>query len=801
MKTVALLVLVASPTLASPPFASIRAELPDRTAGGAYTGALAWGDDRADARLERLGETWVLSLRPPARRLLDLAEAPEDSVLAGVDLADPVLVVSPARFTAALPDEARRHFGVDTLPLERGLNLFARVRIREGSPIRRFLAQQGLDLDGLLLQGVLLRDFDAEALKQAKADGKLKDALKKGSKLAVHLPRFRLKGLPAGFEQGHAYFFLTGEPGFGIGCTLTKDRQEFEAELALRRTETGTTEALLAASARGRWANAFGIDGFHVDGARLLVAMDSAQNASLGLRGDLVLGPKKVGIAGKVTVHAVTGAPTNVMLEGRLDEFSSADLVAIANATRGDRRPLDARALPGFRIADVHVRYAPLGGDARLGIESGIAVRGTLHALGRRLGAVDGALDRQTQPATIRLHGDVADFAAGPLALQDAAVAIHMGPTANPYFRIRGKSRMWMSRKAIDVDVARTRMSWAVDDTLGGAYAASYRYESSNGGLAWHGAVGFRNDFTRTLERDVSSRASAWAARTERDTRKTANDLAAAQRAVRNADHGIAAARATVQAERNAALNRLRAAEGEVERLDDALRARRAARERELQALRDTYAGRRTNASKKHRAWKKAVQATKDAPLHKKPKYKAREAKAFAAYQAATVSRDAALAAYEARERAPDEQVVALQAARGTAARTLDVARKSYAKITGGVTVDADPRVARRIAERATAAAALGAARAAVQRIGTAGARAARVTAYAAKHNGQLLMVDAARLEGGLGASLAGTGGTLHLQVRWMGERKDLRLRCNLADVARGLSERVWAALDPARTG
>ncbi|MHC4849411.1 MAG: hypothetical protein ACYTEG_13270 [Planctomycetota bacterium] len=783
--------------MAAEPFATIRTELPHRTASGAQTGSIAWGNDRADARLEKLQGEWVLAVRPPARRLIDLAQGLTNSPLADVNISDPVLVFSLKGFTATLSAEAAQYFGMKQLHLKRGVNLFAKIRPRKGSAITKLLTSQGLEIDGLILQGVILRDFNMAKLDQAKRDGKLKEALRKGTMLVVRLPGFKLKGLPRGFEQGSAYFFVTGEPGFGIGCTLSNSKQEFTTELGIRKTEKKTTEVVLFARAQGRWNNAFGIQGFHVDDARLLVAMDNTQNGSIGLRGEMVLGRKRVMVAGKVTVHAITGAVTALMLEGRLNELSSADLVAIANASRGSRPALNANALPDFKLRDVYIRYAPLGGDERLGIDSGLALKGTMLALGKRLGHVDGVIDQQTKPATIRLHGDVADFSAGPVALKDAAVAVNLGPTTNPYFRVKGASRMWVTRKAVDIDISRRRFAWKIAESVGGIYAASYSFQSANGGRYWHGHVAFRNDLSRTLERDVSRAASAWADRTRRNYARADSDLKRATQAVRSLDGQIHAARAKVERERGTALRRLRAAEAEVKRLDSLIGSRKRELYDEQVRLYNSYKWHKSNASKKYDAWKKAVKATKNAKVWQKPKYKAREAKAWSAYQKAKAGRSTALVRYEAAKKKVDSRLIALQGARGTAVGTLRAAQVSYRKVTGGVSVDADPRVATLIARRGTALGALRAARAAVKATGGTLAGAGDIAAWGAKHQGRILMVDEARFEGGLGTSLRATAGSLHLKVRYMGKRRNVTVRCSLDDIRRGAHKLVWRVLQP----
>ncbi|MHC4953078.1 MAG: hypothetical protein ACYTGZ_04250 [Planctomycetota bacterium] len=795
MRTAILLLLISIPALASDPFAKIRAELPHRTPTGAYTGSIKWGSDRADARLETLNGTTMLAVRPPLRRLIDLTQGLTTGPLSELDISDPVIVFCPNEMSVTLSTEAAKYYDMKRLSLKRGVNLFARVRARPGSLVTKLLKTQGLTIDGLILQGVILRDFNAIALDKAKQEGKLKEALRKGTMLYVRLPEFEMKGLPAGFKQGSAYFYVTGEPGFGVGFTLARGVQEFSAELGVRKTDKGATEVMVFASAIGRWKNAFGIDGFHVDDARLLIAMDNTQNGSIGVRGQMVLGSKEVLMAGKITVHAVTGAPTAIMLEGALNELSSADLVAVANSTRGRARALDAKALPDFRLQDVYLRYAPLGGDAKLGIDSGLALKGRLIAFKKRLGYVDGVLDQQTKPATIRLHGNVADFSAGPVALKDAAVAINLGPTANPYFRVKGASRVWVTKKAIDIDISRKRFYWSVEESVGGVYAAHHKYRSANGGRYWHGDIWFRNDLSRKLERDVSRSATAWADRKQRDYGKAEADLNRAIARVKELDRRIDAARRKVEAERAKATRNLRAAEAEVKRLDGLIAKRKSALYDAQVKLYKSYQWHKSNTSKKYKAWKKAIKATKKAPVWDKPKYKAREARAYAAYKKAKAARDVARARYEAARRKIDPQLQSLQAARGTAVGALKAARVTYAKVTGGVPVDADARVAALIAQRGTAIAALKTARAAVNATGDVVVGAGRVTAWAAKNNGKLLMIDEARFEGGLGKSLSATGGSLRMKVRWMGERRTVIIKCSLEDIRRGIHERVWRAL------
>jgi hypothetical protein len=115
--------------------------------------------------------------------------------------------------------------------------------------------------------------------------------------------------------------------------------------------------------------------------------------------------------------------------------------------------------------------------------------------------------------------------------------------------------------------------------------------------------------------------------------------------------------------------------------------------------------------------------------------------------------------------------------------------------VTRGLAADADPRVAGLITARATAVAALVVAREAVRISTAAAAGAARVTAFAAKNNGQLLMIDEASFSGQLAASMAGTRGKIQIRARWLGKAQTLNLGGSLEDVRKHLVALVWTEL------
>jgi tetratricopeptide (TPR) repeat protein len=780
------------------PFRDVRAELPTRTSDGGYAGRVSWGSRSVEARLAPVGEAWVLAYRLSAGRLSDLVPRLRGTLVDELDLTDPVLVYSLDKASVELPRESARFFGVKKLEIERGVNLLSKVSPRKGSSVRAALDFLGIRIDGLILRGVVLKNFDVASLKQAEEEGELKKALRRGTELRVTLPEFRLRGLPESFECGRAFFFVTGEPGAGVGFGMTTaSGHDFDCSLSIRKTSTGAKEVTVTASRKGRWENALDIPGFHLDETTLLLGVDSSQNVKFGLRADMAFGKKRVAIAGSVSFHAVTGVVTGCMFEGETDSLGSADLIALANAIgNGKGKPLSADDLPDFGLTDVKFRYAPMGGDDRLGIESGLALAGRLHAFGRELAAVDGLMDQQTIIPTWKLKGHVADFDLGLVALRDAMVDIEIGPTTNPRFRVKGMSKMWISKKAVDVDIGRKRFHFEVLDRLDGIYLTHYKVTSPAAGRpSWNADARFRNDLTRTLERDVSKAAREWADRAESDFEKAEEDLDAAIANLDRIDAKIVATRAEVESERAAAMADMSRAEADVKRLD-ALIARRS---QQLDAGIAKLKGAASSAKRKRdaakKAWKKAVAATKRAPIHKKPKYKAIEVKRYKELVEAETALATANASVKTAQARVDPQLRSLQAARTSAVATLKATQVVYQKVTGGVSVDADPRIVGLKTEKVAANAALVVARETVEVTGKAVTGAARITAFAAENNGRLLMVDESRFAGQLARSLKGTKGEIRIRGRWLGEPKELRLRGSLDDVRRGLVNLVWKAL------
>ena len=69
------------------------------------------------------------------------------------------------------------------------------------------------------------------------------------------------------------------------------------------------------------------------------------------------------------------------------------------------------------------------------------------------------------------------------------------------------------------------------------------------------------------------------------------------------------------------------------------------------------------------------------------------------------------------------------------------------------------------------------------------------ISAWAAKHNGKLLMLDSASFRSSLKAFLMGSRVNLQASMRFLGKRKNLRLRMAVPDLKGRLFDNMWAAL------
>lgn len=751
-----------------------------RAETGELVGEAAFGAKRVAALLHQVDGAWVLALKTGAKKLSDMFPRLKGTVVDDLDVKAPVLIFSNARVNVrTLSPAARAFYGDTSLDLERGINL-----VTSASPngaIKKTFALAGLAVPRVRLTGIVLRDFDADELKEARDNGKLKEALRKGTMIKAALPKFSLK-LPKSFQTGDAYLYVTGEPGVGVGFTMTMrqpdGRRFFECRLGVRKTDIGATEASIFAMTKGRWANAFGIKGLNLDEARVVFTIDAAQRIGVGLKAKMAVGRRTMMVGGKVLLHAVTGAPMGGAFEGRLSRLTSDDLVMLMNAKSKKGRVGDG-GLPAFELRNAYLRIAPGGGDPNLEIKSGFGIAGSLVAFGRVIASVDGEM---TDAPMTRLKGHIRDFDLGAVSLRRGMVDVKMGAVRDPHFRMRGDAKLAILQKSIDIDANRKRYFFQTREKVAGVYEADWSYYSRSGPRpAWAVTARFHNHFTRTLEQDFSRAATNWANQVKRDNAKAQRDLTIAQQRVRQLDGKIAAARRKVHAERQAAWKRLDAAKRRVAWYDNEI----AQREARLAKLRQAIPYLKKQKDKAYKRWQAAIRATKKAKVWDKPKYKAIEAKRLSEYTYDKGRYDAARSNLSKLARVLDPELNKLRAGRATEHTAYLAASKSYKWITRAP-VDADPRVAGLITARGTAMGSLIAAKKIVGATAGALRAAGRVTAYAAKNNGQILMVDSASMAGRLDSYLRNNRMEIKMSVRVMGKRKNLRLYASARDIRAG---------------
>lgn len=826
------------------PFGAVALSGARETSGGHFLGKTAFGKASVRALFhfvpERAGSdagTWLLALKLNAKRLSDLAPLCRSTIVDQLDLATPILVFALGRVAAPrrrLDAEARAFYGAyatRSLELAKGVNLVTVATPRRGTLVAKALGLLGLGKLQLNLRGVVLKDFKLGELKEARDKGQLKQALQRDTELRAEIPRFRLPGLPQAFRTSSAFVAVTGEPGVGVGFSMTlgtgRARRTFDCAVSVRKipakaegkktpnetkqptgveqAEPSITELTVVAGARGRWERAFGIPGFNLNEVRLLMSVDSSQQLGFGLRARMDLGSTRAMIAGKLELHAVTGAATGGMFAFRINSLGSGDLIHFANAVAAARpgkrkRKVKLGGIPAFRLVDVSGRYAPLGGDHRLGIKSGIALKGKLFALKRQLLAVDAVVDQTTLVPTIRVWGRASRVDLGAIALERAAVDIKLGATLNPFFRVKGGSRILGASKHLDVDVDRKKLRFELTDKVAGVYEARWMASSpSRGKPSWDLDVRFKNHFHKTLERDVSRKALAWAQGVSSEFAQAERNLKRAQDGLSALDRKIAAARKEVRASRAKHQRNLTRAIQEVEKLDRAIAARRKEVDARHAGLRKVVNASRKKRDAARKKWERARARRKKAKGFKKAKARAAETGAFSKKVAAEAEYKVISGKLTKALTKVDAKLASLHTARATAVGTLKATRAAHRALIKVGPVDADPRVAGLITERKTAEGVLITARAVVKATGAVAVAGLKVTAWAAKNHGRVIKLHAARFSAKLAAYRRGSKVTLRVRVSTLGRKPVThKVVVRPADLRGGrVFALVWRAIRP----
>ncbi|QDV07067.1 hypothetical protein Poly30_25860 [Planctomycetes bacterium Poly30] len=813
----AVLALGDMPELAGTALASFEIERPVCKKSGEIFGSVSFLGATSRAMLHPVstgidgdGSGWVLAIEASSARLSDLVPPLKSTVAGDLKLRRTAVLLATgnSRVDEATmsPDVAAfysPYFRSARLMLEvaGGVNVLTRMEAGSGSPLGVALGMLGIETDGVLLQGTILKDASFSELREAHKNESLRERLEESMELRAYLPAVNLGGLPDSFVTGETSLIVGGKPSVGLSFRLVANggdarrSQSFECRVDVAEARPGVTEVQVLGTALGTWRDALGIRGLHLESPRLLLEVDTAQRIGFGLRGGLAIGARNMALSAKLQLHAVTGAPVGGFFEGRLDSIGSADLVAFVSALGAARgkQPLPACTLPDFELRDLYLKIAPTEGDSDLGTSEGFALRGELHALGRKLAFVDGAISMGGLVPDLTLIGACSDVDLGAVSLKDASVDVRLGATLDQHFRLKGATKLLALSRTVDVNCSLTNLVIDTSEEFKGVYSTAYHLSSpSQGRPAWRVAATVENQLSRTLSEQVSGKARAWAEETERDFARAQRDLDDAKAQVRQLDGSIEAEKKKVLARRDRQGSALRSAQAEVQKLTgemDKVRATILGNRKTRKAKVDR---KKSAADSARKAWQQAISDRKKAPLQKRPKLKIIEAAKFADYQGKLAAWKTSNAGYQALLRVPieaDPRMVALLTAREAATGTL----KGAEKMTEVWPIETDPKVAALIAARETALGALNVAKGSVFLGGKAVVGAGKITSWIAKHNGDLFMLDSASFEAELAGYLAGNSVQLDAKARFLGDTKTFRLRVSAGLLKDGaLATALW---------
>ncbi len=808
------------PELSGTALAPFTLEAPVRKASGEIFGSVSFLGSSARAMLHPVQQDidggnagWILTIEASSARLSDLVPALEKTIAGELRLGPTAVVLSTGNVRV---DEATMsrdvaafyapYFRSARLMLEvaGGVNLVTRMEPGEWTPLGRALDLLGIETDGVLLQGTVLKDASFSDLKRAHEDKELRKRLEESMELRAYLPAVRLAELSDRFVTGETSLIVGGKPSVGLAFRLVADggdagnSQSFECRVDVAEVRPGVTEVQVLGTALGTWRDVLGIQGLHLNSPRLLLEIDTAQRVGFGLRGGLSIGSREMALAAKLQLHAVTGAPVGGFFEGRLDSIGSADLVSFATALGSARgkRPMPASNLPEFELRDLYLKIAPTEGDSDLGTSEGFAIRGQLYAMEQEIAYVDGAISLGGVIPSLSLVGACKDIDLGAIALKGASVDIRLGATLDQHFRLKGSTKLLALSRSVDIDCSLTNLVIDTTETFDGVYSIAYHLSSpSNGRPSWRVNASFENQLSRTLNDQVAGKARAWAEEVERDFAKAQTNLDKAKGKVKQLDLNIEAQKKVVLDRRESQRSGIQKAQNKVAEITGKMNAARARIEGKRKAHKNKMDQSKRASDKARKAWKKAIQDRKRASLIKVPKMKAIEAAKYADYGAKNAAYLAVKASYETIIRVPVEADPVMMGLLG-ARESATVALKAAEKMTEAWPIETDPKVASLIAGRAAALAGLEIAKAAVHVAGKAANGASKITGWLAKHNGDLFMLDAASFEAKLAGYLAGNSVQLDLKTRFVGEPKAFKLMVSTGVLRDGeLARSVWRHL------
>jgi len=248
---------------------------------GSLSGTATFAGQDAPVLLQYVGGEsggagqWLLAWRLPTRNLGELIPAMAAVANQGLQLATPVMIfstqpveIASSSMAAPVRDFYREVYGdgAYSLHVEDGVNLVTSIELR--GELLAGMQTLGVNPQGLVLEGVVLKNFDATTLRQARDQGRLISAVSKDAVLRARLAQGAIINLPDTFQVSEFALLVTGKPSVGVAFNMLvgagSDQRKFICEgLFLGGQPQGGGMSGFSITARSDdaslWRNALGI--------------------------------------------------------------------------------------------------------------------------------------------------------------------------------------------------------------------------------------------------------------------------------------------------------------------------------------------------------------------------------------------------------------------------------------------------------------------------------------------------------------------------------------------------------------
>lgn len=489
------------------------------------------------------------------------------------------LIVSKPGFTGKVSDLPKkvRAFLEGPLPqdnldllLASGINIAGVMYPKELGEVGKALLKLGTPDEVVMLGGI-----------SGVFDSKPRTVRLAGTMPKLTMPDIGIIDLPQPKNAPRLFIeYLNNQPALGVEVIETLSVRDgkrtipFDSKLALIISPTGAASVSMSGKSTGDWANPYGIKGLTLKTGTELAVAGGIVGPQVSFTGRTVIGSKDLTIGG-------TLAAAGAAFRGSIDSLGLADVAALAGQiAKAGGKKLNTDGLPVAEFRKVDIAFASPGvsvPDLQIS-GGGTRLKGDLHFLSpkKALARADVNLD----VTGMAFKTDLADIALGPLVLKNNRLDTAAKTSAPPHFTIQSETRFLGILTAVKLAARTDEVDIQSTQKFGTLF--EYGFRAIGRGIDW-GAP----DFSKVdlwLDSSLKSDPAKWfnenaasVVRKAFDSLKpglnqAAKDLEKAQKEVDRLNGEINKQRAIVSKEKEPGINRLRAAETEVVKLDKTIR-------------------------------------------------------------------------------------------------------------------------------------------------------------------------------------------------------------------------------------